>query len=131
MLKFIFPLLCALMLIGCSSNNIGENPTIDGQEMMFNALTELKDGNPKEANSIIGKYVNYYKSADKAKQIEFCNASKEEYWQKMLSENNQEWTTFLKKIQPLMQWYMESSDGLSSLNNFKELRQLQNNTLTE
>lgn len=131
MLKFILNLLCAIMLIGCSSNNIGEKPTVDGQDMMFNALTELKNGNPEKANSIISEYVNYYKTADIAKQIEFCKASKEEYWQQMLSENNQEWTAFLNKMQPLMQWYMESPDGLSSLDKFQELRQLQNNTLTK
>ena len=94
-------------------------------------MTLLKDGKGAEADELIGRYLSYYKIADKTAQTEFCRASTESHWQKMFQSGDPAWKPFLEKMRPLMQWYMESPEALSSLQNFRELRKLQAATLSD
>lgn len=131
MTKLLIPLLCLFLFLGCASSGIGDNPTADAQEMMYSAMSLLKDGKGAEADDLIGQYVSYYKTADKTAQTEFCQASTESYWQKMFQSGDPAWKPFLEKMRLLMQWYMESPEALSSLPNFRELRKLQATTLSD
>ncbi len=131
MTKLLTPLLCLFLLLGCGSSRMGDNPTADAQEMMYSAMTLLKDGKGAEADELIGRYLSYYKTADKTAQTEFCRASTETHWQRMFQSGDPVWKPFLEKMRPLMQWYMESPEALSSLPNFRELRKLQTGTLSD
>lgn len=131
MKNYLFLLLCVLFFT-CSCRNssaIGDNPVVDGQEMMYKAMTCMKDGNPDEANVILGKYLDYYVDADSLEKSEFCKASTESHWYEMMKEGNSEWMPFLEKMKPIMQWYMESGESLSALSNFNRLRTLQSEVL--
>lgn len=129
MAKFIFSVLCSLILASCAANSIGENPTVDGQEMMYRSMSALKDGDPTKANNIIGDYIDYYTTADDSQKTEFCRASSETYWHRMMNADNPDWTPFFEKMAPVMQWYMESGASLSSLPNYPLLQAMQAATL--
>lgn len=125
MVKYLFSLLCVLVLCSCSSDGIGKNPVADGQDMMFQSMTALKDGNTDKANDIIGRYLDYYEKTGGEKRAEFCKASSERFWQEMMGSDSREWKEFFAKMRPLMQWYMESGEAMSSLPNFDRLKAMQ------
>lgn len=131
MKKYLFPLLCVLIFT-CScqtSSSIGSNPVADGQEMMYQAMTCMKEGKPDKANEILGKYLDCYADADSLKKSEFCKASTESYWYEMMKLDSDEWKPFLEKMRPVMQWYMESGESMSSIPNFNRLRDMQGKEL--
>lgn len=117
-------LLFSFILMGCSSSKIGDNPIVDGQTMMYECLSALKEGDAKKANDILGKYVKVYATADTSNVAAFWNASSESHWNEMANSSSPEWKAFFDKMRPIMEWYITSSEGISDLPNYFKLREL-------
>lgn len=127
MVKYLFTVILSLLLYGCTSTRIGENPVGDAHEMMYSAMSAFMNDDPQKANEIFGQYLDYYRdNATPEDQALFCKASTESNWYNdVVADDDPEWNAFLNKIQPLMDWYMESPKSLTVLSNYNQLRRLQ------
>lgn len=128
MKNFVLILFSVIMLSACTNQNIGNNPLKDGQDMMLKVLTELKNGNPTEADRIIGEYLEIYSEKDLQERTEFVNGSSESHWNLMAANPTPEWETFFDKMRPLMEWYITTGTSLQSLPNYSKLQQLHTST---
>lgn len=133
MKQLILSLLSVFVLMACSNSSIGNNPTLDGQEMMYQSLIALQNDDVDKANEIIGNYVQAYKQKNIPEQTAFCKASSETYWNEMISLDNpgEEWNTFFRKMRPVMEWYSTTGKSLSQCPNFAELKEFQSATLNK
>lgn len=131
MKQLMLSVISAFVLMACSSSDIGNNPTVDGQEMMYQSLVALKNDDVDEANDIIGKYLQVYEQKELSEQTAFCNASSETYWNELISLDypGEEWTAFFRKMRPVMEWYSTTDKSLSQCPNFVKLRDLQSRIL--
>ena len=131
MKQLMLSLISVFLFISCSSSVIGNNPTVDGQEMMYQSLVALQNDDVDKANDIIGKYVQAYKQKGLPEQTEFCKACSETYWNELISLDNpgEEWITFFRKMRPVMEWYSTTDKSLSQCHNFMELKEFQSTTL--
>ncbi|MDE6118100.1 MAG: hypothetical protein K2O30_03215 [Duncaniella sp.] len=114
-----------LVLAGCKSDSaqMGSDPAIDGAEMMIKCLTALKEDDKEKANDVIGEYMAYYEDkSDKAKG-DFCLGASESYWNEMYLNPTNRWLPVLKRLQPLMEWYVRSDVPVTSLKNYEKLRE--------
>lgn len=133
MKQLILSFISVFILMACSGSGIGNNPTVDGQEMMYQSLVALQNDDVDKANDIIGKYVQEYTDKELSEKIAFCKASSETYWNELISLDSpgEEWTAFFRKMQPVMEWYANSGKSLSQCPNFTKLKELQSTTLNK
>lgn len=133
MKKLLLSLICVFVLMSCSQSDIGKNPTVDGQEMMYQSLVALQNDDVDKANDIIGRYVEVYSQKGVDDRTAFCKASSESYWHEVLSLDNpgEEWLSFFGKISPVMEWYVSTGKSLSQCPNFAKLREMCTSTVNE
>lgn len=114
-----------LMLVGCDSNSakMGDDPAIDGAEMMIECLTALKEGDKAKANDVLGEYIAYYSDKSPEAKVAFCTGASEEYWNEMYLNPTTKWVPVLRRLKPLMEWYVTSEVAVTSLPNYEKLRE--------
>ncbi len=112
-----------LVLTGCTrETTMGADPAIDGAEMMIKCLTALKKGDKKKANKVLGQYIAFYQDKTDKMKRDFCLGASESYWHEMYLNPTNRWLPVLRKLKPLMEWYVTSDVPVTSLSNYETLR---------
>lgn len=113
-----------LILAGCKADSsMGADPALDGAEMMIKCLTALKKGDKVKANNVLGEYIAFYKDKPAKMKSDFCLGASESHWNEMYLNPTNRWLPVLRRLKPLMKWYVTSDVPVTSLSNYEILRE--------